>query len=176
MPDLLFKDLTSAHETLCEKLSVLSAPVFEFQPAPEKWSPAQHGKHILKSIRPVAQGLSLPLFVPRLLFGPPKHEPMNYDRVVKQYQKKLAEGLVAPAPFIPKKVTLAERDVLLATIRSTTAALVKDASKRSDTQLDGVCFPHPSLGRISIREMLFFSLYHVRHHTLAIEKLVAEAC
>ena len=32
-------------------------------------------------------------------------------------------------------------------------------------QLDHYLLPHPLLGKITLREMLFFSAYHIQHHT-----------
>jgi hypothetical protein len=33
-----------------------------------------------------------------------------------------------------------------------------------EAPLDRYCLPHPALGRLTVREMLFFSLYHNAHH------------
>jgi hypothetical protein len=35
--------------------------------------------------------------------------------------------------------------------------------------------PHPSLGKITMRELLLFTIYHTEHHLKVIEKRVLEA-
>ena len=34
----------------------------------------------------------------------------------------------------------------------------------SEKDLDNYILPHPLLGKLTIREMLFFTIYHVQHH------------
>jgi hypothetical protein len=34
--------------------------------------------------------------------------------------------------------------------------------------------PHPLLGKLTVREMLFFTLYHQRHHVAVVERRIAE--
>ena len=38
-----------------------------------------------------------------------------------------------------------------------------------EKQLDHFLLPHPLLGKITLREMLFFSAYHIQHHTKLLE-------
>jgi len=33
-----------------------------------------------------------------------------------------------------------------------------------EDDLDRVMLPHPLLGKLTLREMLFFTIYHVEHH------------
>jgi hypothetical protein len=39
--------------------------------------------------------------------------------------------------------------------------------KFSEAQLDEYVLPHPILGKLTIREMLYFTIYHATHHHLA---------
>ncbi|MEO8501391.1 MAG: hypothetical protein ABI565_10790 [Vicinamibacteria bacterium] len=41
--------------------------------------------------------------------------------------------------------------------------------------LDSTRLPHPILGRLSVREMAFFTLYHLRHHHALIRSQVHPA-
>ena len=50
-----------------------------------------------------------------------------------------------------------------------------DASmKLSEKDLDKYILPHPLLGRMPLREMLFFTIYHTQHHTNSIKELYGE--
>jgi hypothetical protein len=36
----------------------------------------------------------------------------------------------------------------------------------SEDDLDNHRLPHPLLGKLTVREMLFFTLYHIQHHMI----------
>jgi hypothetical protein len=39
----------------------------------------------------------------------------------------------------------------------------------SETDLDRYRLPHPLLGRLTVREMLFFTVQHLAHHASKVE-------
>jgi len=41
-----------------------------------------------------------------------------------------------------------------------------------DENLDEYLLPHPLLGKLTIREMLFFTLYHDQHHVNNVRQLL----
>jgi len=43
-------------------------------------------------------------------------------------------------------------------------ALARRIDRFSETQLDQLILPHPLLGKLTLREMLYFTIYHVQHH------------
>ena len=44
------------------------------------------------------------------------------------------------------------------------------ASLPDTADLDAVLLPHPLLGKLTVREMLFFTVYHVQHHRALVER------
>jgi len=36
--------------------------------------------------------------------------------------------------------------------------------KYNEQQLDSYILPHPLIGKLTLREMLYFTLYHAEHH------------
>jgi hypothetical protein len=73
-------------------------------------------------------------------------------------------------PFIPKKVDLPKGQKLKASLNKEVAKLCKAIEKRSEEELDRYILPHPILGKLTLREMLYFTIYHVKHHEKLIEK------
>ncbi|MCI0695857.1 DinB family protein [candidate division KSB1 bacterium] len=45
----------------------------------------------------------------------------------------------------------------------------------NEERLDKYLLPHPILGKLTIREMLFFTLYHDIHHVNNVRKLLGQA-
>lgn len=92
-----------------------------------------------------------------------------------RYQEKLKLGGKSPERFAPAKITVADRDALLEKLEKTAEKLVKLVGKWSEADLDAYILPHPLLGKVTIREMMMFTVYHVGHHRNIVQRMVNEA-
>jgi len=43
----------------------------------------------------------------------------------------------------------------------------------SEEDLDKLILPHPLLGKLTLREMMYFTIYHVQHHQRIVERNLA---
>ncbi len=129
-----------------------------------KWSVGQNLDHLNKSLSPVNLALRLPRFVLRVLFGKPNRTPRTYDELVDRYHQKLAAGGRASGQFIPPSINADKKDKLIEKFRKETIAMSKLMNHSQENQLDNYLLPHPLLGKLTLREMLFFSVYHIKHH------------
>ncbi len=135
--------------------------------APGKWSPAQQAQHLLKSVKPVNLAFSLPGFVLSMSFGRANRPSRTYDELVARYKSKLAAGGKSSKPFVPG-VPASPREVydrLDATVKS----LSQKVGGESETRLDKYILPHPLLGKLTLREMIYFTAYHATHHLESIK-------
>ncbi|MCB9182399.1 MAG: DinB family protein [Flavobacteriales bacterium] len=48
--------------------------------------------------------------------------------------------------------------------------LCKRTSRWSESDLERYLLPHPLLGKLTLREMLYFTLYHVQHHQALVQR------
>jgi hypothetical protein len=48
------------------------------------------------------------------------------------------------------------------------------AVKFSEKDLDTLILPHPLLGKVTLREMLYFTIYHVQHHVEQVKTNLAD--
>jgi len=140
-----------------------------FRPIGEAWSPCDNVRHLTRSVSPVAQALRIPRLVLGALFGRPARPPRSYEAVEAAYQKVLAEGGKASGRFVPQPLALpsdpaAVRRKVVQNLEAANAALVTRIRSWPETSLDRYQLPHPLLGRLTVREMLFFTLYHGLHH------------
>ncbi|HEY0461738.1 MAG TPA: DinB family protein [Pyrinomonadaceae bacterium] len=143
----------------------------DFMFAPEdKWTAGQQIEHIIRGVSPLVTALTLPKLVPHLLFGKADRDSEDYESVVKNYHAKLAAGGKASGRFLPPEVGFEEREGLKNKLLRAVADLVGRLEKFSEAQLDEYVLPHPLLGKLTIREMLYFTIYHVEHHHLATRK------
>src|SRR5215204_5664211 len=158
--------LIENHQKFVDYIAGVSEPDFMFSPG-GKWTAGQQLKHIVRSVSPLAKALALPKFVPNLLFGKAKRGSADYETLVKNYQTKLAGGGQASGKYIPPEIDFEERENLREKLLSLVSELTAKIEKYSESQLDEYILPHPLLGDLTIREMLYFTIYHVEHHTRA---------
>lgn len=134
-----------------------------------KWSPAEHLEHIRKSIKPLAMGLGLPKLAIVTVAGKAKRPSVSFDEVVANYKSKIDGGAVATGAYVPKTepYNLAE---LSAKTNAVLADLLDKVNSWKEEDLDKYNLPHPLLGKITVREMLYFTIYHVQHHAYLLKR------
>jgi hypothetical protein len=149
-----------------------------FAPLGEAWSPADNLRHLDRSVKPVAQVLRLPTPVLRLLFGAVRRPSQSYAGVRSSYHARLAAGQkagrFAPPPLPPPTSPGETRRALMAKRELRARALGAAIESWDDDALDRFFLPHPALGKVTVREMLFFTLYHNLHHVLNVAKRMNE--
>jgi hypothetical protein len=129
----------------------------------DAWSPADNVRHLAKSIRPVAKALRLPKIFVRLMFGGPRAASVTYDALRERYLAKLAGGADA-GRFAPSQRVITDRAEVLRQHEQANRELRAAIARWPDRALDRHQLPHPLLGKLTVREMLFFTLYHQLHH------------
>ena len=147
-------------------LDALPEPVF-FAPQGDRWSPADHIRHLRKSTAPVGRALALPRLVLRFRFGTRSGPSREFIPLRDVYRGVLASGVQA-GPFAPSPhsgpLDAARRRAIMAAWQNAAAELSAAAGRWSEPALDRYRLPHPALGQLSIREMLEFTVYHTSHH------------
>ena len=136
---------------------------FFFQPA-DKWSIAQNVDHLIISMRQTRLAYALPKFIVRFYVGKPNRLSRSYDELVAKYKNKLAAGGKASGVFVPKPVTGISKEVLISKWEKTLQAYFNALKNWKDEQLDNYLAPHPLLGKLTLRELCYFTIYHTEHH------------
>lgn len=131
---------------------------------PNKWSAGQQLEHILLSIKPLEQALKLPGFMLRVLFGNAKRSSLPYEDIVGAYLHKLANGAKATPKYLPAMVVNSKKEALINDVQRSLHQLTSLIGRFKEEELDSLVLPHPLLGKLTLREMLYFTLYHVTHH------------
>ena len=135
-----------------------------------KWTPAQQVEHILRAVRPVSMALRVPKWFLRWRFGKPNRPQRDYDGLVQRYKEKLAAGGRASGRFVPPPVPAGDIEGIAASLRGTVKTLCDRVDSWTEHELDTVLLPHPLLGKLTVREMLYFTIYHVQHHQALVER------
>lgn len=135
-----------------------------------KWSSNEQIIHLILSISPLIRALKMPKFQIKLLFGTAKRGVYSFEEVEKLYQNELGQGAVAPKYYEPKANKFNTQKELYDKWLSKTLEFEKLLNKWSQSDLDKVLLPHPSLGKLTISELVHFTLIHTKMHLQKIKK------
>lgn len=164
----LARKLQQHHRQFVATIEALNDDELVFAAA-NKWSALQQLDHIIKSVNPVRLAFSLPRFILNMLFGKANRPSRTYEELVDKYKAKLASGGRATGRFVPKVVSAADKKILIKKLETTVSALCRKTERCSEAALDQYILPHPLLGKLTLREMLYFTIYHVEHHNQLVQ-------
>jgi DinB superfamily len=164
--------LTEKHENFIRYIGSLKEDEFlySFQ---DKWNAGQLLDHIIRSASPVSKGFDFFIKATEKPFAISKHTSRTFDEVVTLYKEGLSKGAKASGKFIPEIIPFDQRERLMQDLSEKVNDLNTAVSKMSEEQLDGYVMPHPVLGDLTFREMIYFTMYHVVHHETNLKKYLS---
>jgi hypothetical protein len=122
------------------------------------------------SIAAVNQAFKMPKTALRLTFGKPNRPGRDYNQVVQRYQERLSEGGRASGRYDPNPIPAEKRSELIEKLQKEGQTLADNCQKWKEEDLDRYLVPHPLLGKMTIREVLFFTVYHNHHHLKSLQE------
>ena len=133
------------------------------------WSPSDNVDHLIKSHKPITKALKLPKITLQAMFGKPEKPSMTYEELCQIYRDEIVKGAKAAGRYLPNQQNPTEdagekKEELLDQLSKASAELVSAAEKWDENELDQYLLPHPLIGKLTIREMLFFTIYHNLRH------------
>ena len=131
-----------------------------------RWSPAQQVRHLTRSTYPLARAFAMPRIALFLRFGITLRRRQSYAALVRTYEHRLESrpqaGRFAPDPDVNGDET--RRAEIMARFRDAISRLGAAVADWPENTLDRYRLPHPLLGKLSTREMLWFTVFHTAHH------------
>lgn len=163
--------LRTRHAAFMAMLDALDEEAFLRQPG-TAWTAGQQWAHIVASVSPVALAFALPKWGLRMWMGKSTRPSRSYDALVARYLEKLAAGGRASGRFVPKPVAWSDKARLRRDLDVAVRRLIRRIGRFSEAELDTMLLPHPLLGKLTLREMLFFTVHHVeQHHHITLRNL-----
>ena len=155
----ILRALEQVRAEVATYFSGLPGDVF-FEGNDERWSPGHHLKHLVLSNTPVAYALALPH--EKLKTWNTNQPRRPYTEIRASYHAALTKGVRASGRFLPQAQSTQPEAV--AEYNGSVELLNHDCLVWEESELDQYAVPHPVLGLLSMREMLFFTVYHNQHH------------
>lgn len=129
-----------------------------------KWSVYQNVDHINISIMRLGNYLALPKSQIETLCGLSERMSTTYEKLVKIYLNAMSSGVKATDSFIPELNLNGNIEELINHGKNLLEIFISNLNDWTEEELDLYHCPHPALGTITVRETLYFTIYHVQHH------------
>ena len=140
------------------------------------WTAAEQLAHLNTVVSAVAKGFAASRLILRIRYGRSRSSRRTHTALRDDYRALLAQGGRATGPFVPARHDLAPAEIeahrqgLLARWGRVNGRLQKALEPWGEKNLDTIRLPHPLLGKITAREMIYFTVYHSEHHVAATKK------
>jgi hypothetical protein len=170
----LVAELRRVHSESVHYWAAYDTPAFFRRPAPDVWAPADQVRHLTKSIRAVSRGVGLPRPLMLVLFGWSRRTSRTLETLQADYRTALARGAgaggFAPRPLDASEQNESNRARLMAHHAAAIDGLCGPLERWSERALDRYRLPHPLMGKLTVREMMLFTLVHNVHHVRVAER------
>ncbi len=150
----------------------LSDEVFLAPRAKDAWSPGEILGHLILSTKPVNKAMSMPKLMLKATFGTNNREERTFGQTKTRYYDALAGGIKAPSNFHYEGVAQKGKDYLITSFTKELDKLLHHIDKWEEKDLSKYILPHPAIGKLTIREMLYSTHFHTEHHLTQIKEAV----
>ncbi len=139
-----------------------------------KWSVAENLVHLQLSLSKSWQALFVPKFIAKWMFGKPQHTSLPYEQLMEVYDAKLQAGAVATKAYIPLLVNNKKsKEELIEQFEHVVNRYLNEIRYYwEETNMDKSQYPHPLLGKITARELMYFNVFHCAHHFRTMRQLI----
>lgn len=170
---VLTKELTINHNLFLEYINSLTDKEFNGK-LDQKWSARQELEHIVKSVEPLSKILSNKAIIVEN-FGAINRPILDYTELINKYKNELKNGGIATGKYVPnEEIGTNKKKELFKMLLSYVKIVENNLKNFTENELDNLILPHPLLGKLTIREMIYFTIYHVQHHKKNIERNIAQ--
>ncbi|MCE7948660.1 MAG: DinB family protein [Chloroflexi bacterium CFX4] len=166
----LIEVLDEVGQGITGTVQALSPQAFERESDGE-WSAAGYLQHLILSVKPLAKALALPAEQVQSLFGQPDHPSRDYAALATFYKARVNQVFPngAPNPIAPNTYRFPDgitdkKAYLVQTWQEAHQRLLQALARWEEADLDAYQLPHPAMGLMTLREMLFFTHFHNALH------------
>ena len=159
--------LQAAHTSFWDTASQVPNPTISIN---GKWSVAQNVQHINIGLSRIDAYLELPKSTIEAKFGLSNRNSKSQVIMTKVFGNAFENGVQSTESFLPEENLQTRIEILNSQGKQFLKALIENLQNWSEEELEKYNCPHPFLGKITVREILYFTIYHVQHHHKSIKK------
>ncbi len=155
--------LTKNYSSFVTYINELTAEEFTFA-YQEKWSAGQQLAHIVLCVKPLIKVYGMDKAMIAQNFGLSNRQSVTDNALLNSYNEKLNGVYKTADRYIPEPVLLNQRQDLTESLTKLIQNLCVSIENFTEEELDTLSIPHPLLGNLTLREMLYNAIHHVEHH------------
>lgn len=129
-----------------------------------KWSAGQNLDHLRKSTKVINKIMRLPKLIHLYKFGRIKNAPDDYESLERNYKNYSLNGIKAPEMYHPNPISNTDKKILMDRFDKQRELLIDNLYKAKESYLNNYAVPHPKLGKLSMKSILYFTCIHTEHH------------
>jgi hypothetical protein len=168
----LEKNLAEAAET-CLNLATSVPDAAFFDNSNGKWSIAENLIHLDVSAKRLAGAMSLSKEDLAAKFGTATKPSRPYEDIPTIYYATASQkAIVAPPAFAATQTADTTRASVVEGFKKSHAFLAAALANFKADDLEKYQIPHPLLGLLTVREMIYFTVFHIGHHQKAVDRIV----
>lgn len=164
----IIAQLDAAHSDFWDTAMQLPNPTISIN---NKWSVNQNVKHINIGLLRLNNFIKLPKSSIETNFGLSERASMDNESINKLFNNAFEKGVKATSAFTPDIDLKTSLDELINQGNKSLDTLISNLQNWSEQELEIYNCPHPFLGKVTAREILYFTIYHVNHHHETIKKM-----
>lgn len=155
--------LTKNYSLFVTYINELTSKEFEFA-YQEKWTAGQQLAHIVLCVKPLLKVYGMDKAMIAQNFGLSNRQSVTDIALLDSYNEKLNGTYKTADRYIPEPVLINQRQDLTENLTKLIQSLCVNIASFTETELDSLLIPHPLLGNLTLREMLYNAIHHVEHH------------
>jgi hypothetical protein len=154
----------------CQKTALSANENLFFTSLNKKWSIAGNLIHLVKSVKGLNKAYAMPKEQLLAAFGKPTHKRIENNELFKRYKAVMATNPFNPT-FAPDNTEGDTKASVIDYFTKQHAYFIETLNNFTEEELDNYQIPHPALGNLTVREMYYFTIFHIEHHRQTMEKL-----
>lgn len=135
----------------------------------DKWSVCQNVEHINIALLRLGNFITLPKTSIHSQYGATNNGSASFEEFNERCTNTFSKKIKATEGFIPQLETSDNINTLINKGKGLLEKLILNLKNWSEEELDLYNCPHPVFEKTTVREILYFSIYHANHHNQAIK-------
>ena len=163
----------ASHDAFVDYILELPEADYNYSHLNEKWNCGQQLDHINRTVSVLSKGASAPKFMLKWKFGKSNRPSKTFEGVVHKYSKGIEDGFKATGKFVPEYVTFSNRQDKVKKLTKMARGIEYKIGKYSEADMDTIILPHPAMGIMTMREIMYFTIHHVEDHLSQMKRNLA---
>ena len=140
-----------------------------------KWTIAGHLYHLIKSTKGVSQGMIMPKEGLATMFGKNNRDERSFEDTYKKYKSTVIKNNSKTTnSYEAEAGRIFERSALIKRFEDELNDFIQAMERWDEDEMSIYVLPHPAMGKCTIREFVYFTIFHTNHHLNSLQENYAQ--